>query len=247
MSYLGMQLVFGEDDITVDMAFYLEQILSGIKGLNRQSLPGMRNVFQVDKDAVLLTSEEAGFFHTITAKLLYLAKRARPDILTVISFLCTRVKEPTVEDNNKLKHLLGYLHGTRGQVLTINKPRDNQLVMYVDAAYALHEKGESHSGVVIALGGVVVFVSSKKQKCVAKSPTDAEVIALSNNIDLIKLFAEFLEFVRNGEVAKPIIFEDCKACIDLALKAGGQMRTKQMRSRVYRSKEFFDAKEAVLV
>jgi hypothetical protein len=247
MSYLGMQLVFGEEYITIDMVFYLEQILNGIKGLNRQSLPGMRNVFQVDNDAALLTSEEAGIFHTITAKLLYLAKRARPDILTVISFLCTRVKEPTVEDNGKLQHLLGYLLGTRGKVLTINKPRDDQLMMYVDAAYALHEKGESHSGVVIALGGVVVFVSSKKQKCVAKSPTDAEVIALSDNIDLIRLFREFLEFVRNEEVAKPVIFEDCKACIDLALNAGGQMRTKQMRSRVYRSKEFFDAKEAVLV
>jgi hypothetical protein len=119
--------------------------------------------------------------------------------------------------------------------------------MYVDVAYALHEKGESHSGVVIAIGGTVVFVSSKKQKCVAKSPTDAELIALSDTIDLIKLFGEFLEFVHGRNVPKPIIYEDCKACIDLALYAGGQMRTKQMRSRVFRSKEFFDAKEAELV
>jgi hypothetical protein len=47
---------------------------------------------------------------------------------------------------SKLHHLLGYLHGTRNQVLTINKPRGNQLLMYVDAAYAFHEKGESHLG-----------------------------------------------------------------------------------------------------
>jgi hypothetical protein len=141
---------------------------------------------------------------------------------------------------------LGYLHGTRNQVLTINKPEDNQLVMYVDAAYALHDKGESHSGVVVAIGGVVVFISSKKQKCVAKSPTDAELIALSDNIDLLSLFKEFLEFICNGVVEKPIIFEDCKACIDLALNAGGQIRTKQLRSRVYRCKEYFDAKEAEL-
>jgi hypothetical protein len=146
----------------------------------------------------------------------------------------------------KLNQLLGYLHGTRDQVLTINKPRDDQLLLYIDAAYALHEKGESHSGVVIALGGVVVFVSSKKQKCVAKSPTDAELIALSDNIELIRLFEEFLEFVRDKKVGKLIIFKDCKACIDLALRAGGQIRTKQLRSRVYRSKEFFDAKEAEL-
>jgi hypothetical protein len=128
-----------------------------------------------------------------------------------------------VEDRTKLDHLLGYLHGTRDQVLTINKPEDNQLVMYVDAAYALHDKGESHSGVVIAIGGVVVFISSKKQKCVAKSPTDAKLIALSDNIDLLSLFGEFLEFISNEEVEKPII-----------------------RSRVYHCKEYFDAKEAEL-
>jgi hypothetical protein len=246
MSYLGMQLVFGNSKIVVDMVFYLENVLAGIRDFTRQSLPGTRNVFMVDKTSDLLDKGEASYFHTVTAKLLYLAKRARPDILTVISFLCTRVTAPTVEDKQKLHHLLGYLLGTRDRVLTINKARDDQLVMYMDAAYALHEKGELHSGVVIALGGVVVFVSLKKQKCVAKSPTDAELIALSDNIDLIRLFKEFLEFIRNGEVSKPIIFEDCKACIDLALNAGGQMRTKQMRSHVYRSKEFFDAKEAEL-
>jgi hypothetical protein len=247
MSYLGMQLVFGVDTITIDMVFYLEKVLGDISGLARQSLPVIRNVFQVNKDAMLLGKDEATYFHTVTAKLLYLAKRARPDILTIISFLCTRVTAPTVEDMSKLNHLLGYLHATRDQVLVINKPRDDQLVMYVDAAYALHERGESHSGVVIAIGGTVVFVSSKRQKCVAKSPTDAELIALSDNIDLVKLFGEFLEFVRGRNVPKPIIYKDCKACIDLALYAGGQMRTKQMRSRVFRLKEFFDAKEAELV
>jgi hypothetical protein len=33
MSYLGMQLVFGDDNITVDMVFYLEKVLEGINGL----------------------------------------------------------------------------------------------------------------------------------------------------------------------------------------------------------------------
>jgi hypothetical protein len=57
MSYLGMQLVFGENKIVVDMVFSLENILSGIQGLTRQSIPGGRNVFQVDKDLVLLSKE----------------------------------------------------------------------------------------------------------------------------------------------------------------------------------------------
>jgi hypothetical protein len=187
-----------------------------------------------------LNKEDAEWYHTITAKLLYLAKRARPDILTVVSFLCTRVTKPTVEDKKKLMHVLGYLHTTRSKVLTIAKRKGSRLEMYVDAAYGLHEKGESHSGTIVLFGGVVVYVSSKKQKCIAKSPTDAEVVALSDNIDLIDLFHEFAEFISNENVPIPMIYEDCKACIDLVKGAKGQIRTKQMRSRIFRVKEFLD-------
>jgi hypothetical protein len=95
--------------------------------------------------------------------------------------------------------------------------------MYVDAAYGLHEKGESHTGVIILFGGVVVYVASKKQKCIAKSPTDAEVVALSDNIDLVSLFHEFTEFICDKTLVAPIIYEDCKACIDLVSGAKGQI------------------------
>jgi hypothetical protein len=92
----------------------------------------------------------------------------------------------------------------------------------------------------VLFGEVVVYVASKKQKCIAKSPTDAEVIALSDNIDLLNLFHEFGEFLCNVKLQVPIIYEDCKACIDLVKGAKGQIRTKQMRSRIFRTKQFLD-------
>jgi hypothetical protein len=239
-SYLGMQLILSEQSIVIDMQYYLQQILNNISNLGRKAIPGGRETFQVTVDSESLNKEDAEWYHTITAKLLYLAKRARPDILTVVSFLCTRVTKPTVEDKKKLMHVLGYLHTTRSKVLTIAKRKGSRLEMYVDAAYGLHEKGESHSGTIVLFGGVVVYVSSKKQKCIAKSPTDAEVVALSDNIDLIDLFHEFAEFISNENVPIPMIYEDCKACIDLVKGAKGQIRTKQMRSRIFRVKEFLD-------
>jgi hypothetical protein len=219
-----------EDKIIVDMQDYLQQVLNGVQGLKRKSIPGGRNTFQVDLESALLNEQQSAWYHTITAKLLYLAKRARPDILTVVSFLCTRVTKPTEEDMNKLEHLLGYLQATKEKVLTISKQQNSILEVYVDAAYGLHEKGESHTGVVLLFRGVVVYVASKKQKCIAKSPTDAEVVALSDNINLVTLFHEFGEFVCGVELDVPIIYEDCKACIDLVQGAKGQIRTKQMRS-----------------
>jgi hypothetical protein len=240
MSYLGMQLIWKPDRVIVNMKHYLAQILEDVRGLERKSIPGGRETFVVTSGSEELGAEKASWYHTTTAKLLYLAKRARPDILTVVSFLCTRVTKTTVEDAKKLHNLLGYLHGTREKVLILRKQKHHQIEMYVDAAYGLHEKGESHSGTIILFGGVVVYVASKKQKCIAKSPTDAEVVALSDNIDLISLFHELAEFLCNELVSKPIVYEDCKACIDLVQGAKGQIRTKQMRSRIFRTKSFLD-------
>jgi len=54
------------------------------------------------RDAVKVDKNRKTLFHHITAKLLFLAKRARPDILTTVAFLTTRVKDPDEDDWNKL-------------------------------------------------------------------------------------------------------------------------------------------------
>jgi hypothetical protein len=48
------------------------------------------------------------WFHTHVAKLLYLAKRVRPEMLTAISFLTTRVQACDQDDLAKLRRALGY-------------------------------------------------------------------------------------------------------------------------------------------
>jgi hypothetical protein len=111
-----------------------------------------------------------------TAKLLFLAKHVRPDILTVISFLCTRVTRATVEDRKKLAWVLGYLKGTKTQGLVICPVNNLQIPAYIDAAFALHNDSKSHTGVVILLDRSVFYVVPRKQKCMTKSPTEAELV-----------------------------------------------------------------------
>ena len=45
-------------------------------------------------------------------KLMYIAKRARPDIETAVGFLSTRVSKSDTDDWAKLKTVLQYLYGT---------------------------------------------------------------------------------------------------------------------------------------
>ena len=64
-----------------------------------------------DRKKKLLPEEQARQFHCTVAQLLFLCKRARPDIEPVILFLATRVKEPDEDEWLKLRHGMMYLNG----------------------------------------------------------------------------------------------------------------------------------------
>jgi hypothetical protein len=103
-----------------------------------------------------------------------------------------------------------------------------RVVAYVDAAYALHCDSKSHSGVVVYVGNVLVYVSSRTQKCMSNSPTEAEVVALTDNLGLVELFQEFVDFVMKKNTKTPVIFQDCNVVVTLAMKGGGKLRTKHL-------------------
>ncbi len=114
LSYLGMQIEKKAGKIEIDMTFYLEKILAGYQNLPDVDVPGDSRVFEVNGGSPVLADEKRKLFHSTVARLLYLAKRARPDIIIIVGFLCTRVKAPLEDDQNKLEMLLGYLKKTKG-------------------------------------------------------------------------------------------------------------------------------------
>ncbi len=95
-----------------------------------------------------------------------------------------------------------------------------QVRAYVDAAYALHSDSKLHTGVIIFVGQTIAFISSKKQKCMSKSPMEAELIGLSDNLGLVELFKEFVEILVGREIDVPIVYQDCKAVISLVTIGG---------------------------
>ena len=71
--------------------------------------PAANHLFEVNDEADKLSETESLLFRHHTAKLLYLSKRARPDIQTLVAFMCTRVTQPNVDDLKKLQRILRYL------------------------------------------------------------------------------------------------------------------------------------------
>jgi len=108
------------------------------KQRDQANTPANTNLFKVNIDSLALSKQDADHYHTLTAKLLYLAPRARPDLLTAVSFLCTRVQCPTQEDWNKLSRTIRYLDKTKNLFLTLEVDKLQQLQCYVDSAHMLH-------------------------------------------------------------------------------------------------------------
>jgi hypothetical protein len=77
------------------------------------------------------------------AKLLFVAKRARPDILLAVSFMTTRVKKPDIDDWHKLIRVLSYLHGSMDITLTLVCDKIAKLSWYIDGSYASHIHSEN--------------------------------------------------------------------------------------------------------
>jgi hypothetical protein len=81
-SYLGMEIEVTKQGTILDMLFFVKKLLEGMEVKQFES-PGTKDTFEVDECSKKLAENDRKDFHSRTAKLLYLVKRARPDILTV--------------------------------------------------------------------------------------------------------------------------------------------------------------------
>jgi hypothetical protein len=114
--YLGMNLDFSkEDKVVIRMWDYIQGILDEAPDDMSWTAnsPAASHLLLVNNQSpVYLDNKTGKLFHTLVAKLLFLSKRARPDIQLAVSFLCTRVKKPDMDDYQKLCRVIKYLRNT---------------------------------------------------------------------------------------------------------------------------------------
>jgi hypothetical protein len=76
----------------IDMSFSVKKILSEHSDVVATNIQVCKDLFVVDKGSTTLKLEEAWKFHTTVACLLYLSRCGRPDIITLVGFLCIPIE-----------------------------------------------------------------------------------------------------------------------------------------------------------
>ena len=243
--YLGMKLDFSSPSLChITMEKYIVDLISEYAVTGTARTPASEDLFEVDPDSPLMEPQRAKDFHRGVAQCLYLACRARPDILCATIFLTTRVQQPSAQDGRKLMRLLKYLNGTRELGIVLGGDSDGNLgvQIYADAAFNKHSDAKSHSGIFVTAGRGPVAAKSSKIKVVAKSSAEAELISASDGVSVGEWVHEFALNQPGGDQLKQtVLFEDNQAAIHMMRNGrSGSARTGHIKLRYFFVKQYID-------
>ena len=159
--------------------------------------------------------------------LMYVARLTRPDILLAVTVLATKSSNPTSRDWEGGLHVARYLRGTitHGVVLQC---LSLCVLLSCDSSFGIHPGGKSHTGFLAFMGTARAFLASKsgKQKLVALSSTDAEILAL---VECVKFGVHVVALLAEMGIhqSKPMVIEqDNESCIGLS---GGETTAKRSK------------------
>ena len=178
--FLGMIIKFIGDEVYISIKDSIDMFPEPTS--MKVTSPAKKNLLEIKNKAEKLTKINSELYHSIVAKLLWVMKRGRPDIETAIAFLCTRVKEPDVDDWEKLKRLLYFLSETINDVRVIGASSMEILHTWIDASFAVHNDMKGHTGGTMSFGKGVLHAKSSKQKLYTKSSTETELVGVSEYI-----------------------------------------------------------------
>lgn len=234
--FLGIEFKQDEDKIEVSLNDYIQNIVNefgfeDIPSISTPMVPGLEI-----NDTELCD----GFkYRSLVGKLMFASVTVRGDITYSVSVLSRYLKEPTVKAWKAAVRVLRYLKGTSDLSLVYAKDGNGVLSGFSDAAWANDDGRKSTSGFVTKIGNSMVTWKTSKQKVVALSSTEAELISLTETakeIIWIKRLLDHVELYGRDMVdkSKPVVIhEDNTSTIELSKHHGFHSRTKHIDIRYH--------------
>jgi hypothetical protein len=193
--YLGINIKSKDKTVELDMREQVQEAIDLIKEDCSKAVPtpASSTVFDINENSERLPEQKRKILHSTTAKLLYIPKNVRPDVLLPVSFLTSRITKATKQDWSKLKRVLQYLQSAVNLTLTLSMDDLCVVKTWVDTSFAVHGDMKSHTGGIISLGRGAVYASSKNQKLNTKSSTETELVGAGDFLPQTLWTANFLQ------------------------------------------------------
>lgn len=151
---------------------------------------------------------DASLYRQVVGSLQYLLI-TRPDIAFTVNKLSQFMHAPTSTHWSAVKRLLRYLNGTRTFGIRLYSHRDLSLHAFCDADWAGNpDDRTSTSAYVVFLGPNPISWSSKKQRSVARSSTEAEYRAIASAAAEIQWIRSLLAELGVSFTSPPTIYSD---------------------------------------
>ena len=156
----------------------------------------------------------------------WLAKGTRPDILFAISFLSRFQTCFTEAHWKQAKQVFAYLRGTLGWGILYSKngegpfkTKSGEIVGFADANWGENDiSRRSTTGIAFGTAGGAIAYSSRRQKNIALSSTEAEIYALTDAAKEATFLKGIMDEIHGWD--KPIrVWEDNISAIDIAMTA----------------------------
>ena len=241
VNYLGMNIRL-KDGIRINQKAYINKLLDkyGRNKIIAANTPSNNDLYvSTDEEPAL----DKDLFRSQVMSLMYLSKRSRPDILKETAYLTTRITMCTREDEKKLGRIFGYLLKTIDIELVLN-PDDLCFGMWADSSYNIYYDSKGQSGIKAGFGkhGGLIFVKSTKQKLVARSSCESELICAEEATCIGLWLLRMLNFMGVKQDSFKL-YQDNKAAILIGNKGFNSDATnRHMRNRFYFIKQCVDDK-----
>ena len=177
-------------------------------------------------------------YQYLVGKLMYLACGTRPDISFVVGQLSRYNSDPRIIHMRTAKSVLRYLKGTMSLGLIYGRDaahlmesyKPHGIVGYADSNYAGNpEDRKSIMGYCFFMNGAVVTWSSKKQRTVSTSTTEAEYIGLGHGAREGVWMRRFInELTPETPIRTLTLLGDNETSISLTKDVESQVRTKHI-------------------
>lgn len=232
---LGMQVQNNREDgsLKLSQEAYAETILKRFEMISCKEIntPMEGNIAILKETSENLITNVP--YRELIGSIMYLMLGTRPDLCYSIGVLSQFSEEHGLKHWKACKRVLRYIQKTKTYGLFYQATSKPKLHIYSDASCGNTEDRKSISGFATFFGECLQSWSSRKQRSVALSSTEAELIAVSEAVKEGQWLSKILNDLARNEEKQITVSVDNQSTISISKKEGAHGKSKDIAIRYF--------------